>query len=148
MIAEPEAVALLERQREEGPCAFPGAFERLHRRITAREARVAVMGLGYVGLPLALAYAEGGFRTAGIDIDARRVSALRAGRSPLTDVADAEVAGALESGRFSASSEVSALAEADCIVICVPTPLRKTREPDISAIVAACRAIRKSEPAH
>jgi UDP-N-acetyl-D-glucosamine dehydrogenase len=122
--------------------ASADAFQLLQHRIARREARVAVMGLGYVGLPLALAYAGGDFRTTGVDVDVRRVAALRAGHSPLTDVSDAEVTAAMQGGRFTPTDDPAVLAESDCIVICVPTPLRKTREPDISAIVSACRAIR------
>src|SRR5262245_37749924 len=82
LIAEADTVSLLDPTRAVAEAEAPDAFQRLHERIARRQARVAVMGLGYVGLPLALAYAEGGFRTTGVDVDARRVSALRAGQSP------------------------------------------------------------------
>ena len=118
-------------------------FAALRARILSREARVAVIGLGYVGLPLALAFVDGGFRAVGCDIDASKLAVLRAGCSPVGDVPDAEVAAAVRTRRFTPTSDPAVLAAADCILICVPTPLRKTREPDISAIVAAAQQIRR-----
>ena len=108
-----------------------------------REARIAVIGLGYVGLPLALAYAAVGFPTFGLEIQPEKVALLQRGSSPIKDLPAAAVSAAVRSGRFRPGDDFSVLADADCIIICVPTPLRKTREPDISAIVAAGQQIRE-----
>src|SRR5262245_7855169 len=137
-----QTIGLLERA---GPAPQPATgqcpFAALQERIRTREARVAVIGLGYVGLPLALTCAQGGFRSTGLDIDARKLAVLHRGESPITDVQPAEVQEAFANGRFRASDDFDFLGEADAIIICVPTPLRKTKEPDISAIVAATREI-------
>ena len=102
---------------------------------------VGVIGLGYVGLPLAVAFAESGARVLGIDRDAHRVERVRAGQSFVEDVSAATLAPLVASGRLSAAGDVAALAEADAIVICVPTPLGKSKEPDISFIVGAADAV-------
>lgn len=140
---ETNAVALLEPEQvaEEELYLTPAAM--LRERIETGQAKVAVIGLGYVGLPLALAYAGAGFAALGLDIQREKLGILKNGGSPIKDVPAAEVAAALRSGRFEASDDYLQLASADCIIICVPTPLRKTREPDISAIVDAGRRIRE-----
>ena len=102
---------------------------------------VGVIGLGYVGLPLAVAFAESGARVLGIDRDAHRVERVRAGQSFVEDVSAATLAPLVASGRLSAAGDVAALAVADAIVICVPTPLGKSKEPDISFIVGAADAV-------
>ena len=107
----------------------------LQQKIERREAVVGIVGLGYVGLPLAVAFAEAGFQVIGIDIDARKVAALQRGESYVEDVAD-ETLDALQ-GRIEATTDLSALARCDSVSICVPTPLRKTGDPDMSYIVAA-----------
>jgi UDP-N-acetyl-D-glucosamine dehydrogenase len=117
----------------------------LLERIESREAHVGVVGLGYVGLPLALAFVKVGFRVTGIDLDAERVGQLQAGRSYVGDVPEAEVADAVQSGRFAPSTDYAALAQADCIQICVPTPLTKTKDPDVSFIVDAVRDVRRHQ---
>lgn len=113
----------------------------LRERLSQRTATCAVIGLGYVGLPLALELARGGFRAVGLDINPEKVAAVNQGRSYILDVADDAVAALVAQGRLSATTDFSALAEADTINICVPTPLRKTRDPDISYIVAAAERI-------
>jgi UDP-N-acetyl-D-glucosamine dehydrogenase len=118
-------------------------LEDLRRRIDAREARIGVIGLGYVGLPLALELANAGFRVTGFDIDGAKIRSLAQGRSYIGDVASAEVSKLTEAKRFSATSEFDGLAEMDVINICVPTPLRKTRDPDVSFIASAVDEIRK-----
>jgi UDP-N-acetyl-D-glucosamine dehydrogenase len=118
-------------------------LEDLRRRIDAREARIGVIGLGYVGLPLALELANAGFRVTGFDIDGAKIRSLAQGRSYIGDVASAEVSKLTEAKRFSATSEFDLLAEMDVINICVPTPLRKTRDPDVSFIASAVDEIRK-----
>ena len=109
----------------------------LERRLNDRTARAAVIGLGYVGLPQALGMAQAGFRTVGIDVDARRVANLMAGRSHIEDVPDAQLRRLIRAKRFEATTDFSTLAAADVITICVPTPLSKTKDPDVSFIRAA-----------
>jgi len=112
----------------------------LRRRLLERPT-VGVVGLGYVGLPLAVAFAESGARVIGLDLDAGRVAGVTAGQSYVEDVPSDALARLVEEGRLGATSEVDTLVEADAVVICVPTPLGKSREPDISFIVAAADAI-------
>jgi len=102
---------------------------------------VGLIGLGYVGLPLAVAFAESGATVIGVDLDARRVAAIRAGTSFIEDVPAEPLARLVRDGRLSAHDDVGALKDADAIVICVPTPLGKSKEPDISFIVAAADAV-------
>jgi UDP-N-acetyl-D-glucosamine dehydrogenase len=113
----------------------------LRRRLEARTATVGVIGLGYVGLPLAVALAEAGFPVIGLDADPARVERLARGSSPVEDVPDAILARLVEGRRLLVGDAVAALASADAIVICVPTPLGKSKEPDISHIVAAADAV-------
>src|SRR5262245_21113947 len=107
----------------------------------AGEPTVGLIGLGYVGLPLAVAFAESGATVIGVDLDARRVAAVRAGESFIEDVPTQQLAGLVRAGRLSASEDIGALKDADAIVICVPTPLGKSKEPDISYIVGAADAV-------
>jgi UDP-N-acetyl-D-glucosamine dehydrogenase len=107
------------------------------RKVLDRRARVGVVGLGYVGLPLAVEFARAGFPVLGIDVDASRVEAVRRGRSYIRDVPGAALQEQVAAGRLSASASYEPVAGLDCVLICVPTPLRKTRDPDISYIVAA-----------
>jgi UDP-N-acetyl-D-glucosamine dehydrogenase len=103
-------------------------------KVTSRTAVVGVIGQGYVGLPLALVFAEAGFHTIGFDIDARKVEILRGGKSYIKHVESARVAEACALGKFSATADFDRLSDCDAIVICVPTPLGKHREPDNSYI--------------
>jgi UDP-N-acetyl-D-glucosamine dehydrogenase len=114
---------------------------RLEERLKSRSATVGVVGLGYVGLPLAVAFAQAGFRVIGVDADPARTTLLAGGVSPVEDVATAFLAPLVKSGRLAIHSSADALGEADAIVICVPTPLGKSKEPDISFIVAAADAV-------
>jgi UDP-N-acetyl-D-glucosamine dehydrogenase len=102
---------------------------------------VGVIGLGYVGLPLAVAFAESGASVIGIDLDPTRTDAVASGKSFVEDVPAAVLADLVRSGRLRASADVGLLASADAIVICVPTPLGKSKEPDISYIVAAADSV-------
>lgn len=106
-------------------------------RVERRHAIVGVIGLGYAGLPLAVGFAEAGLRVIGIDVDAGRVAALQAGLSYVEDVPADTIAALVRAGSLSAATDAAALAEADAVIICVPTPLRKSREPDLSYVVAA-----------
>jgi UDP-N-acetyl-D-glucosamine dehydrogenase len=113
----------------------------LHARIQRRAARVGVVGLGYVGLPLALACLRAGFPVLGVDRDPDRVARLGRGQSPVEDVTDEELRAALATGRLELAAAPAALAAADAVLICVPTPLGKSREPDISHVLEAARAV-------
>lgn len=113
----------------------------LESRLTSRTARVGVVGLGYVGLPLAVEFARGGFRTTGIDLDARKVAAVNAGISYIQDVATDDVARFRASGHIEASTDFAVVGTLDTINICVPTPLRKTKDPDLSFVVSAVEMI-------
>jgi UDP-N-acetyl-D-glucosamine dehydrogenase len=113
----------------------------LERRIAARTATVSVVGLGYVGLPLGLGFVESGFRVTGVDVDPERVAGLKHARSPVTDVGRDELARAVGDGRFAPTTDWSSLARCDVAVICVPTPLRKTRDPDLTHVVAATEKV-------
>lgn len=118
-------------------------LQDLRRLIDAREARIGVIGLGYVGLPLAVELSNAGFRVTGFDVDVQKIRTLAEGRSYIGDVDASAVRKLVEAGRFSATSEFDRLAEMDVINICVPTPLRKTRDPDVSFIASAVDEIRK-----
>src|SRR5258708_10678414 len=96
---------------------------------------VAIVGLGYVGLPLSLQFARAGVRVVGLDIDSSKVQALNAGRSYIKHVLPATIAEAVKGKRFDASTDFSRVRQVDAVVICVPTPLNKNREPDISYIL-------------
>jgi UDP-N-acetyl-D-glucosamine dehydrogenase len=115
----------------------------LRERLTARTARVGVIGLGYVGLPLASEFARAGFVTTGIDLDQRKVDAVNQGTSYIPDVPTADVARLVADGRLRATTDFAAVAELDTVNICVPTPLRKTKDPDMSYIVSAVEHIAK-----
>ena len=113
----------------------------LIHKFQERQATIGIVGLGYVGLPLAVAFAEAGFNVLGVDVDAEKVAALCAGRSYVEDVADAVLRPLLQDGRLQASTDYAQLTAADAISICVPTPLRKTKDPDISYIIDAADKI-------
>jgi len=116
----------------------------LMERIRSREAHLGVVGLGYVGLPLAVEFARAGFRVTGVDIDESKVARLREGVSYVKDVSSVDLAAQIASGRLRVSTDFSLLAETDTVDICVPTPLRKTRDPDVSFIVDAVEQIRRT----
>ena len=109
----------------------------LLERIRDRTARVGIMGMGYVGLPLALEFARAGFSVVGFDVDRRHVEGLNAGVSPIVDVSDADLRAALDAGRLQATDSAADLEATDAVLICVPTPLSKTRQPDMGYIEAA-----------
>ena len=113
----------------------------LVEKFDARQAIVGIVGLGYVGLPLALTAARAGYRVIGFDIDAARVESLNRGHSNIRHIADAEIAKQIASGHFRATTLGDALSEADIIVICVPTPLTRHREPDLSFVTNTAREI-------
>lgn len=113
----------------------------LEQRLEKRTARLAVIGLGYVGLPLAVELAQAGFEVYGIDIDEKRVAQLNAGKSYIQDVPTADVRTLVRQKRFIATTDFSVLKKCDTVNICVPTPLSKQRDPDVSYIVAAATEV-------
>ena len=113
----------------------------LNKKISDKTARVGVVGLGYVGLPLAVAFARRGYRVTGIEVDPRRAANLRKGRSYIEDVSSVELKRLLHEGLLEVRSDDAALSRLDAVLICVQTPLRKTKEPDISNILTACGRI-------
>ena len=108
-----------------------------------RSALIGIVGLGYVGLPLAIEFARAGFRVLGFDVSERVVGGLGEGRSHVQDVPDADVAGFLKTGRFAATTDLARLSEPDVVSICVPTPLSKTKDPDVSFVLAAANAVKQ-----
>ena len=117
---------------------------RLLERIRSTEARIGIIGLGYVGLPLAVEFARAGFDVTGFDVDESKNTAINAGKSYIPDVAEDELATEVRAGRLRATSDMSKLADMDVVDICVPTPLRKTKDPDLSYVVKAVEAAAKT----
>src|SRR5256885_13512156 len=115
--------------------------EILADKIRSRTARVGIVGLGYVGLPLAVEFAKAGFPVTGIDISEDKVRRMNAGESYIGDIPTSTLAPLVESGKLRATSDFAAVLELDTINICVPTPLRKTKDPDMSFIVSSCQEI-------
>jgi UDP-N-acetyl-D-glucosamine dehydrogenase len=113
----------------------------LEERIRTRTARVGIIGLGYVGLPLAVEFAKAGFPVTGIDVSAEKAAKVNAGESYIADIPTATLAELTSAGTLRASTDFSLVADLDTINICVPTPLRKTKDPDMSYIVSACQKI-------
>jgi UDP-N-acetyl-D-glucosamine dehydrogenase len=116
--------------------------DELLKKISGRRATVGIIGMGYVGLPLAVAFGRGGLRAIGFDVDGARVENINAGHSHIPDVPTEQVAALIAQGKLEATTDFSRLAESDAVVICVPTPLRKTKEPDISFILAASEQVK------
>ncbi|MGH9143110.1 MAG: nucleotide sugar dehydrogenase [Vicinamibacterales bacterium] len=110
-------------------------------RVRARQARVGVIGLGYVGLPLVVEFARAGFDVTGFDVDVSKTDQINAGKSYIPDVAEADLAACVKAGTLRATTDMSLLGEMDAIDICVPTPLRKTKDPDLSYVVHAVEAV-------
>ena len=118
--------------------------EELLGKIERREALFGIIGLGYVGLPLAVELAKAGYRVLGYDINTSVVDGINAGRSHIKDVADADLKAVVASGHLSATADPLRLAEPDAISICVPTPLSKFKDPDVSYIQAATEAVKRT----
>jgi len=114
---------------------------RLVDLIRSHTARLTVIGQGYVGLPLAVEFARAGFPVTGLDSDAGRVAALRLGHSHSPDLEDQDLIGLVRDGRYEVTSDFSVLERSDVVIICVPTPLRKSKDPDISFVMAAAEAV-------
>jgi len=118
--------------------------KQLIEKIRNKTARVAIIGMGYVGLPLAVEFARVGFRVTGLDIDAEKIRALQAGESYIPDVPVTAVRSLVKEGRFNPTTDPETLKSMDTVTICVPTPLRKTKDPDLSYIMNSVEVIRRS----
>ena len=118
-------------------------FETLRSKILSKKAQIGIIGLGYVGLPLAMAFAKRGFKTYGIDVDKDRVSRLKKGQSYILDLKPQEIVALQKNGSLTVTSDLSKIKRLDAFIICVPTPLLKTKEPDVSFIVSATQMIKK-----
>ena len=118
----------------------------LLQRITSRQARVSIVGLGYVGLPLAVEFARAGFEVIGLDVDQCKIDAINSGRSYIPGVKTEDVAELHAAGRLRATTDYAEVRAADAVSICVPTPLRKTRDPDMSYVIRAAEKV--AEIAH
>src|SRR5881397_3445990 len=113
----------------------------LNQRIETRTARLAIVGQGYVGLPVAVEFAATGFSVTGLDTDPDRVAALSFGRSCSPDVTNTDLMALLREGRYQATTDFGVLERSEVVIICVPTPLRKSKDPDIACVVAAGEAV-------
>ncbi|MCW5891942.1 MAG: nucleotide sugar dehydrogenase [bacterium] len=118
-------------------------MQDLIKKIERREAHCGVIGLGYVGLPLALELARAGFKVTGIDLDESKIKAINAGKSYIVDTKDEEIAEPVKAGKFRATNDFSVIRELDTVNICVPTPLRKTKDPDLTYVVSAVNEIKQ-----
>ncbi|HZR40383.1 MAG TPA: nucleotide sugar dehydrogenase [Ktedonobacteraceae bacterium] len=115
---------------------------QLIEKISSRSLRVGVIGLGYVGLPLATTFADAGFRVTGFDVDQRKVDLANKGESYISDIESSELQKLIDAGRLQFTTDFAALEDIDAVSICVPTPLGKTRDPDISYILSATRSVK------
>ena len=113
----------------------------LEAKIKDRTARVGIVGLGYVGLPLAVEFAKAGYQVTGFDVSESKVAQINNGLSYIKDVSGDEVGRLVSEGKLRATTDFSVLAEMDTVNVCVPTPLRKTKDPDMSFVVDATRSI-------
>src|SRR6202047_1633854 len=117
--------------------------QALEEKIVSRQARVGIVGLGYVGLPLAVEFAKAGFTVTGIDLSPSKVAKVNAGESYIADIDQGVFKSLVDAGKISATADFGVISELDTVNICVPTPLRKTKDPDMSYIVSACQQIAK-----
>ena len=109
--------------------------DALRKKIDTRQIKICIIGLGYVGLPLGLEFADAGFEVYGLDINQKRISSLKKGKSYVDDISDRDLKEAVCKKLFKPVNSYAIIKNCDCIIICVPTPLSKTKEPDISFIV-------------
>src|SRR5262245_39163798 len=132
-----------KRVRANGAVTAPDAFATLRGRIEARTARVGIIGLGYVGLPLARTFAAGGYPVLGFDVDPTKVAKLRRNESYIAHVT-ADTLRDMRAKGFEATDDFARLSEADAILICVPTPLTESREPDLTYVIKSAEAVAKA----
>src|SRR4030065_2891043 len=118
-------------------------MDSLIDKIERKSARLGIIGMGYVGLPLALEFCQAGFDVTGIDLDKKKIDSINRGKSYIEDATDADIGSAVSQGRLHATTDFNVLQELDTVSICVPTPLRKTKTPDISYIISATQQIAK-----
>ena len=111
--------------------------ERLIKRLQSGEAVIGIVGMGYVGQPLALRYSQIGYKVLGFDVEAKKVAQLNNGHSSIEHIHDEHILAAVAKG-FSVTDDFSRVGEVDAIILCVPTPLNKYREPDLSFVVNSC----------
>jgi len=116
-------------------------MQRIIDKLTSKEAHLGVLGLGYVGLPLAVGYAQAGFRVRGFELDEKKAAAINSGESYIIDVSSEDLKAVVDAGLLEATTDMSLLKDVDSVNICVPTPLGKTRDPDISYIQSAVQSI-------
>src|SRR5690349_14273762 len=133
----------IQPQAAIAPDSASAVAELLQAKILSRRARVGIVGLGYVGLPLAVEFAKAGFTVTGLDVVPEKVARLNLGDSYVQDVPSAALRPLVESKKFTATTDFSVVAELDTINIAVPTPLRKTKDPDMSYVVSACQEVAK-----
>ncbi len=133
--------SLITETLEQSSPQVSSAAAQLRERISNKTARVGIVGLGYVGLPLAVEFARAGFQVVGIDVQQSKVDQFNRGQSYIKDVPDSVFKPLVESGKLRATADFSVVRELDTVDICVPTPLRKTKDPDMSYVVAATDAI-------
>jgi UDP-N-acetyl-D-glucosamine dehydrogenase len=117
--------------------------EILIKKLKEKKAKIAILGLGYVGLPLAVVFGEAGFQVTGVDPDKRKINVLAEGKSYIPDVKTEAVAKLVKGGYFTATTDFSVLKDMDAVSICVPTPLRQTGDPDMSFIISAIEELAK-----
>src|SRR4030042_2869477 len=118
------------------------AVERIIQKIQKKEMLIGVIGLGYVGLPLVLRFCEVGYKVLGFDVDSKKISSLKQGRSYIKTIPSSQISPFIKNGQFDVTDDFSRLSETDCILICVPTPLTEKKEPDIQYIEKTTDSIR------
>jgi UDP-N-acetyl-D-glucosamine dehydrogenase len=118
-------------------------LRNLERKLKNKTARVGIVGLGYVGLPLALAFAEAGFRVLGFDVQQKRVDLVNKGKSYIVDISEERLSAAVAAGRLEATTDQSRLKDVNAVCICVPTPLTKTKDPELSYVIRESEEIAK-----
>ena len=136
--------ALAVSPKEQDPVESTAMAERLRQRIEDRSSLIGIIGMGYVGLPLALAFTEKNYRVLGFDVDAAKVEALGAGRNYIQHLDASRLSRAVDSAAFGATADFTRLREPDVLIICVPTPLTPQREPDMSYVTGTARMISRS----
>lgn len=118
-------------------------MEILKKKVTEKKAKVGIIGLGYVGLPLAMEFARAGFYTYGFDIDAKKINELNKGKSYIDHISEERVKNLIKSGCFVPTDDFKLLAKTDCVIICVPTPVTETKEPDLTPVINTAETIAK-----